>query len=244
MIFPFIYLEICLIQASYSDAEIQKELASLLPAGGWGAKKEETQLSNDNYKLSNEQSLGFFDDISEENWIRAQQIHAKLFPNHYSNDMLKYSNGPDDKRHKNKLKQSKDWNAENFQEEFHCPLAQRIPTDSQGDGPKWVCDPHRLKQKKDCLVYSVGSAGKAQFEKAIKEEIGDNCEVHTFDVIGSNKRNGVFSKALKGYATFHKWGIGTEEQARDDSKRFKTLQGTMKELGHTNRTIDIFKIGE
>jgi hypothetical protein len=67
MIFPFIYLEICLIQASYSDAEIQKELASLLPAGGWGAKKEETQLSNDNYKLSNEQSLGFFDDISEEN---------------------------------------------------------------------------------------------------------------------------------------------------------------------------------
>jgi hypothetical protein len=66
----------------------------------------------------------------------------------------------------------------------------------------------------------------------------------TFDIIGSNNRNRVFSKALEGYATFHQWGIGTEEQARNDSRRFKTLQGTMKELGHTNHTIDIFKIGE
>jgi hypothetical protein len=141
------------------------------------------------------------------------------------------------------LGRSNFWNGENFQEEFHCSLAQRIPTDSQADGPKWVCDPHRLKKKKDCLIYSVGSNGKAEFEKAIKEEIGDHCEVHTFDVVSRNKRNGKFSTALKGYSTFHHWGLGTEEQSRG-STMFKTLRQTMEELGHANRTIDIFKIGE
>ena len=42
-----------------------------------------------------------------------------------------------------------------------------------------VCNPHRLAQKKDCLIYSVGSNGKAEFEKAVIEEIGNNCEIHS-----------------------------------------------------------------
>ena len=29
------------------------------------------------------------------------------------------------------------------------------------------------------MIYSVGSNGKAEFEKAVKEEIGDHCEVHS-----------------------------------------------------------------
>lgn len=42
-----------------------------------------------------------------------------------------------------------------------------------------VCNPHRIAQQKDCLIYSVGSNGKAEFEKAVHEEIGDHCEVHS-----------------------------------------------------------------
>jgi hypothetical protein len=42
-----------------------------------------------------------------------------------------------------------------------------------------VCNPHRISQQKDCLVYSVGSNGKAEFEKAVMEEIGNHCEVHS-----------------------------------------------------------------
>lgn len=63
--------------------------------------------------------------------------------------------------------------------EFICPGARRLPSDSMMDGPKWVCNPHRIAQQEDCLVYSVGSNGKAEFEKAVKEEIGEHCEVHS-----------------------------------------------------------------
>jgi hypothetical protein len=128
------------------------------------------------YQLARDQSFGFFDDVSEAHWRRAQEIHKQMFPNHYSSDLMKYSNGPQDKGSIPKLKYSSYWNGENFHVEFHCPLAQRLPTDGQADGPKWVCDPHRLKTQEDCLIYSFGSNGKAEFEKAVKEYIGDHCE--------------------------------------------------------------------
>lgn len=196
------------------------------------------------YSLAYEQSFGFFDDISDEQWKQAQRIHAHLFPNYYGpGNLTQYSNGNNDKGNFNKLKKSNWWNAQNFQEEFHCATAQRIPTDSAGDGPKWVCDPHRIaKQKDGCLVYSVGSNGNVMFEKGVKEEIGSHCEIHTFDPVTQNRRNGVFSEALKGYATFHPWAFGTEEEAKERPDTFKTLNQTIHELGHSNRQIDIFKI--
>ena len=56
-----------------------------------------------------------------------------------------------------------------------------------------------------------------------------------------------FADALKGYATFHNWGLGTEEQAAQHNRtgrgmKLKTLPETMEILGHTNRTIHVFKI--
>ena len=128
-----------------------------------------------------------------------QEIHAKMSPNQFG-DLKTYSRGSNDKGN---IKRSNFWYAENFQEEFHCLMAQRLPTDSNGDGPKWICDPHRLRKKKECLVYSFGSNGKAEFEQDLKDEIGDNLEIHTFDPVKYNKRNGDFATALKGYSTFH-----------------------------------------
>mmetsp|Transcript_4740 Transcript_4740/g.11186 ORF Transcript_4740/g.11186 Transcript_4740/m.11186 type:complete len:365 (+) Transcript_4740:87-1181(+) len=205
-------------------------------------------MSRSGFNLAQRQSLGYFDDISDENWKLAQQIHAKMFPNHAPR-LDQYSNAVGVKD-KSKLQMSRFWYAQNFHEEFHCPLAQRIPTDGTGDGPKWVCDPHRLKKKKkdnnnndsNCLVYSVGSAGKVEFENGVKDEIGSHCEIHTFDVSNYNKRNGDFAERLEGVATFHHWGIGTKKQAQYHPQSFKTLQQTMNMLGHENRTIDIFKI--
>lgn len=198
--------------------------------------------TNGDYELARKESFGFFDDIPQKNWKRAKEIHANLFPNHYTKDFMMYANGPNDKNVYKKLSRSKDWNGENFQEEFHCALAQRLPTDSQADGPKWVCDPHRLRNKPDCLIYSIGSNGKAEFEKGVRDEIGKNCEIHTFDMVTYNKRNGDFAKALKGYSTFHPWGLGTAEGAIRKPATFKTLAQTMDELGHAGRRIDIFKI--
>ena len=221
------------------------------------------------YKLAYEQSYGFFDDITNEQWMRAQTIHSRMFPNH-QNNLYKHSSVMDDKGVVENLRnRGSKWYGDNFQEEFHCNLAQRIQISGEADGPKWVCDPHRItkqverrivenknkrvagnKDGKDtgCLIYSVGSNGKVEFEQGIKEEIHQDCEIHTFDLVHHNKRNGMFEVALNGInATFHHWGFGTQQQSLDSKKRgkgyqFKTLKQTMIELGHENRTIDIFKI--
>lgn len=199
-----------------------------------------TSTSLKDFSLAKEQSFGFFNDVTTEQWTRLQYYHAALFPNYYR-DLNSYSNGPDDKGSIPKLKNAKMWYGQNFQVEFICPGARRLPSDSMADGPKWICNPHRIAQQKDCLIYSVGSNGKTEFEKAVKEEIGDHCEIHTFDPVSYNKRNGNFKDALKPYSTFHNWGFGTPEQAKSNPL-LKTLKQSMEELGHTGRTIDVFKI--
>jgi len=199
------------------------------------------------YELAHNQSHGFFDDISNDDWRRLQNITYETWPNHYSKDLMKYhtalvkgsSRVPNGRWHK---KNSNWWYAENFQEEFHCQFAKRIPSDSNGDGPKWVCDPHRIAKQKSCLVYSVGSNGNVMFEKAVKEQISEDCEIHTFDPVGYNRRNGEFRKALQGYSTFHQWGLGTENDDRNPTLGLRTLHETVKDLGHEGRQIDIFKI--
>jgi len=137
-----------------------------------------SSTTNNDYSLAFEQSFGFFTDITNEHWMMLQNYHAAMFPNYY-NTLHTYSHGPNHKGQIQHLKNSPKWYGQNFQVEFICPLARRLPSDSEADGPKWVCDPHRLAKKKSCLVYSVGSAGKVEFEKAVKEEIGDHCEIHS-----------------------------------------------------------------
>jgi hypothetical protein len=219
--------------------ELRRALVLDIPHNTLGANVP----AGSTFQLASQQSFGFFDDIGEDLWRQSQRIHARLFPNYYKpGNLTQYSNGINDKGKVPALRNSAHWNGQNFQEEFHCPAAQRIPADSALDGPKWVCDPHRISRQPSCLVYSIGSNGNVMFEKGIKEEIGEFCEIHTFDPVTTNIRNGDFATALKGYATFHPWGLGTEEEAKQKQSKFKTLQQTMRELGHLNRTIDIFKI--
>ena len=97
---------------------------------------------------------------------------------------------------------------ENWEPNFSCTYERRLG--SPGDGGKWVCDPHKLRTKKDCLIYSFGSENKFDFEEAVLQQIGRNCEVHTFDhTVGpnpSNKPSGV---------NFHPWGLGIQAGALD-----------------------------
>ncbi len=186
------------------------------------------------FALASKQSFGFFTDIPESQWRVAQGIHAKSFPNCYGGDAS--------------AAVANKWYAENFQEEFHCGGARRIPSNSMGDGPKWVCDPHRIANKMECLVYSFGSYGDVEFERGIRREIGDHCEIHTFDVEKENEHYGDFKKAVESVGGwFHHWGLGTEEQAfkfadTGEGPPMYTLQQTLEKLGHKGRVIDIFKI--
>ena len=129
-------------------------------------------------------------------------------------------------------------------------FAQRIPSDSNSDGPKWVCDPHRISRQTDCLVYSVGCNGNTMFEEGVMDQIGTHCEIHTFDTKTQNKNNVEFQPLVEAAgAHFHHWGFGSQAQANayknskaESAIPIYTLKQTMAMLNHTGRVVDIFKI--
>jgi len=99
-----------------------------------------------------------------------------------------------------------------------------------------VCDPHRIAEKKDgCLVYSVGSEGKFEFELSVLNEIHQQCEVHTFDPHPSYADNAPEN------IHYHSWGFASEKSIYNGNT-YKSLKQTIDELGHRDRVIDIFKI--
>lgn len=114
---------------------------------------------------------------------------------------------------------------DNWTPDFHCSNARRIG--STGEGGKWVCDPHQLKSRSNCLVYSAGSNGEYSFEFGMKEAM-PHCEIHTFDKDLHPYPNGT--------CIFHTVYLG---DGRTFSKTWTTI---VNELNHTNRIIDIFKI--
>ncbi|KAG7345547.1 methyltransferase domain containing protein [Nitzschia inconspicua] len=137
-----------------------------------------------------------------------------------------------------------------FEPEAVCLTEERFGGSSDeryvayGDGPKFVCGVDFLRESykardQNCLVYSVGSNNNILFEKAVKNYIG--CEIHTFDPTLRNPFVGY------DYADFHPWGLGKQGEKVKVKKlnvEFTTqsVENVMKQLEHTGRKIDIFKI--
>lgn len=114
----------------------------------------------------------------------------------------------------------------NWEVNFHCSHRMRIG--KMGDGGKWVCDPFKLRDKNDCVVYSAGSNGEFSFEMEMKKLL-PKCSIFTLD---SKKYS-----CPKGLCTFHQIVLGNGSTL--NSKTWKMLTTA---LGHSNRIIDIFKI--
>ena len=116
-----------------------------------------------------------------------------------------------------------------------------------GDGPKWTCDPHRIKDvvrrrqaagesKPHCILYSVGSNGNYQWEDGMYKELGGICEIHIFDFSQNYTRN----KNLDRNMHFHQWGL---KAASDPKKgKFVSFPEIVDRLGHKGKPIDVFKI--
>jgi hypothetical protein len=179
------------------------------------------QQSSPSFDLARQESLGFFDDITNEEWKRMQEKARAMYPNTY-----------DDPKRNTRLPAK--WFQNNYEPDFVCRHERRIG--KLGDGGKWVCDPHRIQAKKDCLIYSVGSNGDASFERAVQSDIGSHCEIHTFDF---GDYNATVVEQAPG-VVYHRWGLS--DTTSDGVRKFKTMQETVELLGHTGRTIDIFKI--
>lgn len=123
----------------------------------------------ESFDLATRESLGFFTDISNRDWRERRAVSRRLSQHNHIHMTQPLKNQD----------QVPLWYLQNYEPLFSCPRELRVG--GLGDGPKWVCDPHRLRNLgKDCLVYSVGSAGKYEFEDAVREHVGPDCEIHTF----------------------------------------------------------------
>jgi hypothetical protein len=179
--------------------------------------------SNSDYSLALEESNGFFRDVAAKDWVRmkrrykdAPKIVTDSAPPHI-------------------------WYQNNFEPTFTCLHEVRLG--GNGDGPKWVCDPHRIDPN-NCLVYSIGSNNNFMFEESVLRDISPACEIHTFDpTIGDHP-----SRKPK-EVQFHPWGLasesGTSHIRRHNRKKYnatmKSMESIIKVLKHENRTVDVFK---
>lgn len=224
----------------------------------WGVDKNnstrttKTTDTDDDYQLAKDQSFGFFADVPSSFWKRHHKIASRYQPHLDAGNPLVFApNSP------------ASFYQTNYDPNFSCSFEVRVGKNGNGDGPKWVCDPHNLirlaeeRRMKDssvpgCLIYSVGSNGDFSFEEGIQELMGssDVCEIHIFDM-------GDFEdKMPKGLNLhYHKVGLAKQKPEGDkemleidwpkkeDKSLFMGIRDIVKKLGHENRTaIDIFKI--
>lgn len=132
----------------------------------------------------------------------------------------------------------------NFKLLYNCfsSLSQK----QSGDGGKWVCNPHRItevsrKDKKNCLIYSVGSRGDFTFELGLHKVLTDgerktSCEIHVFDPKDFSSK---VPRNIQSFTHFHAWGISNESTANKD---FLTMEQTVHNIGHHGSIVDVFKI--
>jgi Methyltransferase domain len=196
------------------------------------------------FELAKYESFGFFDDIDNVTWQRHKMRAQK--------ESLYYEPEQPNFRYTDRAW----WLVYNVDPIFTCPNLRRVG--GRGDGPKWMCDPHRLVQYSDCLIYSIGSFGIYHFEdglisilkensKTVTEDDDSwypNCEIHVFDPDPNFEREG---DAEVNNIHYHPWGLRTSDntfQRRGFPEHFEFLsfQEIQQRLGHTNRRIDVLKI--
>lgn len=129
------------------------------------------------FALAKRESLDFFDDIPSSHWKLLKQKVADMSPN-YNTWYLPHPGKASEGDRRNK----KDgfFYQNHYEPEFVCLHERRVG--KLGDGGKWICDPHRIKNQEDCLVYSVGSNNDFSFEQSVLDHIGHHCEIHTVSI--------------------------------------------------------------
>ena len=180
------------------------------------------------YALAYRDSFGFFDDIRQVDWQRLQQrVHSTpLFKSPFIKSERQYTTPAD-------------FMMMNVDPVFSCLHLRRVG--GLGDGPKYVCDPHRLVKRQDCLIYSFGSNGKYEFEDALAHDLHNHCEIHVFDPSPSFARDG---DAERNNIHFHAWGLRSSYHPTEQfgGFHFLSLPEILEKLGHVGKRIDIFKI--
>lgn len=189
-------------------------------------KQKHSQVGKGNAttSLSLTQSFGFIDE-TDDKWNLRKQIHlTQMAKEEKIGNLFNEQKG-------------RIWWQYHAEPSFHCEFAQRVG--NAGDGGKWVCDPTALaKQVKEgapCLVYSVGSNGQFDFEQSMQDTISKSCEVHIFDPSPN------YAAKTPENMFYHAYPLGNGKDVVM-GVHSKALPEVVKELGHTGRKIDVFKI--
>jgi hypothetical protein len=222
MVLVMIFFQITNGAASYYDMLEAK-------TGNSGARKE--AKTGGSYEMAFRQSLGFFDDVPESDWIRQKQISEK-----------KVHVGPIQG-----MIVAREIYQYVWESDFSC--RHEVMVGPMEDGHKWVCDPHRLERIHDermkekgegCLIYSIGCNGIFTFEEAILE-IMPFCEIVLVD---PHDYSADIPAAIKDRVTYHTNALDASARKFQQQKfnNAISLPELMEKNGHTNRTVDIFKI--
>jgi hypothetical protein len=187
--------------------------------------------------LASKQSYGFFNDIPDRNWKYMQE---KAKRTHDSIRKTRSSRPPTEGE------SSTSQILNSLQPDFTCPHMTRVG--GQDDKARWTCDPHRLLERENCVIYSIGSDGTYKWEDALIDLLGStHCEIHVFDP-GNFARVG--DPELKNIH-YHQWGIkgsynpAGPERSLDSPHQIEPKMLTMMETAaaftQDNRTIDVVK---
>ena len=193
---------------------------------GEGRHKQSLRSASQHLNSYHNSSDLFFEDFCMNDLERRHKIHCEESTRELQegrNALLKYFNISDVK---SKFYWQNFWQA-NYEPTWTCPFERRMGRRS--DGGKWVCDPHKIFAKKSCIVYSVGSNDRFDFEEAI-HDAGNHCEIHTFEIKTNNTR-------VPYFINFHQLEISATTAAENK----KSLYTIMDDLNHTDTVIDILK---
>lgn len=136
-----------------------------------------------------------------------------------------------------------------FEPEWDCELQDRVGKPF-GDGGKFMCGLPAIAADDKCLVYSVGSHGEVEFEKAML--LRTACEVHTFDPTVELTEHhtrlhphevppGQEAWAANRSINAYKWGLG-DARADFSLGQLMPLRDIMDQLQHTHRPITVLKV--
>jgi Methyltransferase domain len=237
--------------------------------GGDAANDMAAHSSSTATLLAHEQSFGYFDDIADENWRRRQRRacthkHYRSAGVHQVNDdtdpsrwyMLNYFplfSCPNQERIGGagdgakwvcdplRLKKQKARETKETNEVSAVQATTRTAYDSTPQKAVTLPAPD-VENNNKCLVYSVGCSGNYDFEDGLVELLGaGTCEIHVFDLSQDYTRP---DDAQNNDIHFHYWGLKSsyDKSGLSSKYTYKTLRESMQELGHTGRTVDLFKI--
>ena len=107
-----------------------------------------------------------------------------------------------------------------------------------GDGGKWLCDPHRIKQlhanrsQSACVIMSIGSNNDFSFEESMHATFDSLCTIHTFD-------HTVKDPTPPEYVHYHALGLGQHrvEKLRPLSSLVELATG-----GNALARVEVLKI--